>query len=89
MQHLIERGEKIENKWKGLTSLHEAILYCNNRYIKTLISAGASLEAKINKPQSKINDMNVIELARFIDGNESLSENTCETLEIITKANET
>jgi hypothetical protein len=50
LDHFIARGEDVNQLNEGLAPVHEAILYRNARYLKTLLAAGADMNMKIVQP---------------------------------------
>ena len=60
LEHFISRGEPVNQLSDGMAPIHEAILYRNTQYLKILLSAGADLSAKIDKPVTEYDGLDAI-----------------------------
>lgn len=62
IQHMIDRGEPLNTRYKGMTSVHEAILHNKPEYLSLLLSAGADPNIRIEKERAEYNGFNGFEL---------------------------
>jgi hypothetical protein len=62
IRHMIDRGEPLNNRYKGMTCVHEAILYNKPEYLSVLLSAGADPNIRIEKEGTEYNGFNGFEL---------------------------
>lgn len=49
LEHFIKRGGQINIKHVGLTPLHQAVLFADDRYLKVLLDAGADVNIKADE----------------------------------------
>lgn len=66
MEHFIDRGASVEQRYMGLTPLHEAVMSANAEAAKFLIERGADPLAIIYRPGRKHDGLNSIEFARLL-----------------------
>lgn len=66
LKELVDRGESIEDRWGGLTAVQSAILFSDVEVIQFLISQGADLAARTDRPGSKSDNLDSFELAELL-----------------------
>ena len=66
MQHFIDRGASLEERYMGLTPLHEAVISANAEAAEFLIEQGADPLAIIHRPGRKHDGMNALEFALLL-----------------------
>lgn len=62
-QFFIDRGDAVDARFMGLTSLHEAVFMSDPEAAQFLLERGADPWAVIDKPESKLNGMTAMEFA--------------------------
>ena len=83
IKHFVQRGYSVNESYKGLTPLHESVLFKNIEYCKLLLSLGADKELRVNRPETKYHNFTALQFYEFIKSKESseqgqIGENWCD-----------
>jgi hypothetical protein len=67
LNYFIIRGEDVNELTEGIAPIHEAILYRNARYLKTLLAAGANLEVRIIRPEKEYDGFDAFKYLELLE----------------------
>ena len=64
---LIKRGEPLNDRYNGMTVVHEAILYCQPHYLTMLLDAGADPHITIERKGKKSHGLDAFEFVELLE----------------------
>ncbi len=67
LRHMIERGEPLNAHSDGLTPLHEAILFKNERLLDILLEAGANPRTRAVAPGKPYHNLNSFQFLNYLE----------------------
>jgi len=66
VNHFIDRGDSIEERYCGYTALHSATLFGDAKVVRVLLDHSADHNSVVELPGRKIDGMNALQLANFL-----------------------
>lgn len=67
IKFLIKKGEPLNDRYNGMTMVHEAILYDQPKYLQMLLDAGADPKITIEREGKKSHGLDAFEFAELLE----------------------
>jgi ankyrin repeat protein len=67
IEYLIKKGEPLNDRYGGMTVVHEAILFRQPKYLKMLLDAGADPKITIDRKDKKSHGLDAFAFVEFLE----------------------
>lgn len=71
LEHIIKRGEPLNEYHEGYAPIHSAILNNDSKYLEILLKSGANPSLKIDREGREQHNMNAFEFLKFLESKNS------------------